>query len=140
MLVPQRKTLNPSAGIINVVHLKDLKIPINPVQQAMMGKFRLEEDGYKEGPLTEEVDQEPSIAQPAGWSAEEGATIGKIHRETESGNESTGVRVGVPEVEYNRRSLAVTQNRVWKRQQGKQWNKQEEKEELVKRVRAHSES
>lgn len=66
MLVPQRKTLNPSAGIINVVHLKHFKIPINPVQQAMMGKFRLEEDGYKEGPLTEEVDQEPSIAQPAG--------------------------------------------------------------------------
>jgi hypothetical protein len=87
------------------------------------------------GPLTQEVDQEASIGEPAGWSAEEGTAIGQIDRETEPGNESARVGVGVAEVEDNRRSLALTENWVRKRKQG---NKHEEKEgEVGKRVRDH---
>lgn len=67
------------------------------------------------GPLTQEVDQEPSIGEPAGWSAEEGTAIGQIDRETESGNESARVGVGVAEVEDNRGPLALTENWVRKR-------------------------
>jgi hypothetical protein len=70
------------------------------------------------GPLTQEVDQEASIGEPAGWSAKEGTAIGQIDRETEPGNESARVGVGVAEVEDNRGSLALTENWVRKRKQG----------------------
>lgn len=55
------------------------------------------EDGW--GPLTEEVDDEASIGEATGGSAEEGTAVGGIDGVAESGDESTRVRVGVAEVE-----------------------------------------
>ena len=91
-------------------------------------------------PLTEEVDQEPSIREATGWSVEEDTAIGRVDGEAESGSESTRVRVGVTKVEDNWGSLtALTVNCVWKWKQQKteQWNKKEEEEEVGKEVRVH---
>lgn len=91
----------------------------------------------RRGPLTEEVDQEPAIGQPTSRSAEEGTAIWEVDRETETGDETTRIGVGVSEVEDNRGSFALTENRVRKKVQRQQWKKQEEGEG-EKRVRDHS--
>lgn len=65
--------------------------------------------------LTEEVDDEAAIGQATGGSVKESAPIGKIDGETESGSESTRVRVGIAEHEYDGILITPTQRKKRKR-------------------------